>query len=69
MSLNYSKLRGKIKECGLTQESLASKSGMNPATLSAKLTGRSYFTVDEILCIASVLEIPKQSISEYFFTV
>ena len=68
MKLKYSKLLGKIKECDLTQETLAKKIGINKATLSAKLNGKFSFTVKEMLAIGMALNIPKGEIGDYFFT-
>lgn len=67
MKFNYSKLLGKIKECGLTQAEVAKAIGINKATLNAKLNGRYCFTTSEILAVSSILNIPKNEISNYFF--
>lgn len=67
MKYNYSKLLGRIKECGLTQERLADEIGKNKATLSAKLNGKFPFTADEMDAICVVLDVPNERIGEYFF--
>lgn len=67
MKAKYSRLLGKIRECGFTQEQLAKKIGINKGTLSAKLNNQFSFTVKEILAIGAALNIPKGEISEYFF--
>lgn len=64
---NYSKLLGKIREQGLTQEQVAKEIGKSEATLGAKLKGRGYFNTDEIDGICRVLNIPTESIGTYFF--
>lgn len=69
MKFNYSKLLGKIKECGLTQAQLAKEIGINKATLSAKLNGKFAFTTDEVLSISKRLNIPVNEMGKYFFTV
>ena len=68
MKFNYSKLRGGIRECRLTQKELAEAIGINKATLSSKLNGHFAFSIDEVLAISRVLNIPKAEIGEYFFT-
>ena len=67
MKFNYSKLLGKIKECGYTQEILADKIGIAISTMSAKLNNRNAFTTKEIGAICKELNIPKKDIGLYFF--
>ena len=69
MSKNYSKLLGRIRECGFTQESLAKAIGKNKSTISTKLNGRFPFTAKEIDDICKVLNIPNDEIGDYFFAV
>ena len=68
MNYNYSKLLGRIRECGFTQAELAQKIGINKGTLSAKLNNQFFFTTKEILAIGAVLNISKSEIGDYFFT-
>ena len=65
---NHSKLLGRIKEFGLTQEGLANAIDMNPGTLSFKLKNRSHFSTDEMCRICRILKIPTEEIGAYFFT-
>lgn len=67
MKFNYSKLLGKIKENGLTQEQLAKKIGKSNGTLSQKLNGRASFTANEMISICEILGIPLKDIGTYFF--
>lgn len=67
MKFNHSKLLGRIRECGFTQEQLAKAIGISKATLSAKLNNQFYFTAKEMYDICEVLNIPLSEISEYFF--
>lgn len=67
MSFDYSKLRGRMVERGVTQAQLAEKIGINKATLSVKLNGRYGFVTDEILSICKELGIHTEEISNYFF--
>lgn len=67
MAFNYSKLRGRITECGLTQAQLAESIGINKGTLSAKLNNQFNFTADEMLSIGAKLSIPTDEFGIYFF--
>ena len=69
MKFNYSKLLGKIRECGLTQAELAKAVGMSKTTLSAKLNNQFCFNAREMYAICEKLNIPITEISEYFFAV
>lgn len=69
MKFNYSKLLGKIRECGLTQATLAKMVGISKTTLSGKLNNQFYFTAIEMYAICEILDIPITEISEYFFAV
>ncbi|MBO7250846.1 MAG: DUF739 family protein [Clostridia bacterium] len=64
---NYSKLLGRIKECGLNQEKLAAALDKDKSTISAKLNNQSYFTQKEIDEICKILDIPNEAIVDYFF--
>lgn len=64
---NYSKLLGRMRECGITQEQLAKEIGKNESTLSAKLNNRSQFNAEEMDAICKVLDISNEEISTYFF--
>lgn len=65
---NYNKLRGRIRETGLTQEEVAKQINVNPATLSLKLNNASEFTQSEIRSICELLNISGHDLSDYFFT-
>lgn len=67
MAFNYSKLRGRIREYGLTQEQLATAVGISKATLSAKLNNKNSFTTTEIEAIRASLNIAEDEICKYFF--
>lgn len=64
---NYSKLLGRLREKGITQEELARKIGLNPSTLNIKLKSKSDFSQTEIRMICEVLDIPLEEIPAYFF--
>lgn len=69
MKFNYSKLLGRIRECGFTQATLAEAIGINKGTLCAKLNNQSFFTQPEMIAICRVLSIPHKAIPSYFFAV
>ena len=65
---DFSKLLGRIREFGFTQESLAKQIKINPQTLSWKLNNKSSFTIDEMDKICKLLDISLEEIGVYFFT-
>ena len=65
--MDYSKLRGRIAECGMTQKHLAEKIGVSEGQLCQKMSGRFTFKQKEILDICSVLGIDVGQISTFFF--
>lgn len=68
MHFDYSKLLGRIRERGFTQETLAKAIGMTAATLSLKLNNKAVFKQSEIKRICAALEIEDADIPGYFFT-
>lgn len=69
MKFNYSKLLGRMRECGFTQKQLAKAIGINTATLSLKLNNRFSFSQEEILAICKLLNIPICEIGDYFYAI
>lgn len=65
--MNFSKLRGKIKEVFGSQDAFAAAMGMNPSTLSAKLTGKTDWTSSEVELACKLLSIPLEEMHLYFF--
>lgn len=65
--INYSKLKGKIKEILGTQNKLAEILGLDETTISNKINSNTYFTQKEIFKICVILNIPHSYIPEYFF--
>ena len=65
---DFSKLRGKIKECYGTQTAFALALPTNEATLSNKLNNNVEFSSKEIMKSCVLLNIPHEKIPEYFFT-
>ena len=69
MKFNYSKLLGRMRELGFTQESLAVAIGKTKGTLNSKLNNQYSFTQSEMIAICDVLHIPYKEIHLYFFAV
>ena len=68
LSWNYDKLRGKIKEVCMTQDAFAKELKIGRVSLSQRLNNQLEFTQDEIYKACSILRIPSEEISSYFFT-
>ncbi len=68
MVFNYSKLRGRIKEYYGNQSDFAESIDLSSNSLSQKLNNRIRFTQDEMFKIMERLNIRKEEIYEYFFT-
>ena len=68
MSLDYSKLRERIRDMGLNQKQLASLIGVSEGQLCKKMNGEYVFKQNEIIRMCEVLDIPASEISSYFFT-
>lgn len=68
MQFDYSKLLGRIKEFGYTQENLAKETGMTKVTMNLKLNNKAFFTQPEIEKICKILRITPDEIGAYFFT-
>lgn len=64
---DYSQLLGRLKEKKITQDQLAAKMGISPASMNLKLCNKSPFKQDEILAICDVLNIISSEIPAYFF--
>ncbi len=67
MQFDYSKLLGRIKECGYTQESLAKRIGIAESSMCLKLNNKADFKKIEVFLICEALEIETQEIGAYFF--
>ena len=64
----YSKLRGKIKECFSQQSEFAQKLGISDTSLSNKLNNKTAFDQDEIYKIISMFDLNADEALAYFFT-
>ena len=66
--MSYPKLRGAIREKFGTQEAFAKAMEMHPATLSAKLSGKTDWSRLEIEGASRLLGLKADEIHAYFFT-
>lgn len=67
LKFDYSKLRGRIIEKGLTLEQFSKKVDISRTALYKKLNKDGEFTDYEMFKICNLLEIPVENVSEYFF--
>lgn len=67
MEFDYSKLLGRIKEYGYTQQTLAIAVGMSTSQLNQCLKSKSNFKHKKILAICKVLDIQICEIGPYFY--
>ncbi|MDF2538847.1 MAG: hypothetical protein K0S76_1868 [Herbinix sp.] len=68
MAFNYSKLKGRIVEKFGKQSLFAKAMKVSERTISLKLNNKIYFSQDEIVLAAKLLDIPENEIQVYFFT-
>lgn len=68
MAFDYSKLLGRIKECGFTQESLAKHIGIAESSMCLKLNNKANFRHNEMFLICKALKIEISEVGVYFFT-
>ncbi len=65
---DYSKLKGRIKECFSKQSEFAQKLGISEASLSYKLNNKNVFDQDEIQTAIDIFDLTAQETMDYFFT-
>lgn len=69
IALDYSKLRGRIREKQFLEKEFAEKMGMHKNTLSKKLNKGEPFDIDEAMKASEILGINiDESFHDYFFT-
>ena len=64
----YSELKQRIRAVFGTQAKFATAMGLNPATVSAKLNGRSDFSREEIEKTCGLLHVSLEEAHLYFFS-
>lgn len=62
----YAKLRGKMAEMDVTSTALANYLGRSSTYISAHMTHKYSWDVDEAYKILDLLKVPKEEIVEYF---
>ena len=67
IEFDYSKLRGKIRECGLTIEEVARKTGISKSTLVSHMSKGTGFRAEQAVRIARVLQL--EVLEPYFLAV
>lgn len=65
--MSYPKLRGRIREKYGRQEDFALAMGMDPSSLSSKLTGKTEWTRAEIVKACELLDVQLVDAHRYFF--
>lgn len=65
--MDYTLLRGRIRDHGLTQKDLAEKIGISEGQFCQKMAGNFMFRQDEINRICTLLEIQPAEIGSFFF--
>lgn len=68
MAFDYSKLEGLIVEKFKTQSNFAEALGWSNSRVSARLNGTAKFSTEDIKLWSSVLGIPDDKVTLYFFT-
>lgn len=68
MKFDFSKLRGRIVEKFGSQAAFAKALGISENSFSKKMNKKSRFSADDIVKMSELLEISKEEIGEYFFT-
>ncbi len=67
-TMDYSRLLGRLRECGLTQKELAEIIGISEGQMSQKIQGNYPFKQSEIGSVCDTLGINQTDIGLYFFT-
>lgn len=66
--MDYTKLRGRIRERGMTQKEVAEKVGISEGQFCQKMSGNFVFRQDEIDRISDLLDIDAAEIGAFFFS-
>lgn len=65
--MNKNKLKGKIVECGFTYKKMANFLGVSETTFTAKINGKTKFSIDEAKELSSRLCLNEDEILKIFF--
>lgn len=66
--MNYSKLRGRIKEIYGSETAMAQAMQISRVSLSNKLNNKTKMSVNDIQLFQNLLNINSADVGEYFFT-
>ena len=64
---SFAELRCRMIRCDVCQKDLAATAGIADATMTDRMAGRSYFRADEIMKIATRLNIAKEDYYQFSF--
>lgn len=68
MVVHLLKLKGKMVECGISQERMAEHLGINRSTLCRKMSGGGLgFTIGDVNKIIDILELTRDEVMSIFF--
>lgn len=62
----HGKLRAAMLEANMTRQNLAVATGLSPSTIDARMAGRVPWTITECHRIMRYLDLPLESMAEYF---
>lgn len=65
---DYSKLKGKLREKGLTYKTFGEKIGISETSVSERMNNNAQFTQEEMEKTMMILTEPLSRVDEYFFT-
>lgn len=65
--MDYSELRGRMEQLGLTRKEVAARIGVSESQLERKLAGEFVFRQDDIDKLVGLLGIDTRDIGRYFF--
>lgn len=65
--MKFLKLRGRIREKGLTEQDFARQLNLSRTSLSLRLNGKTAWNLPEIEASCQILSIPDTEVPEYFF--
>ncbi len=68
MDFDYSKIKGKIRELGMTQSDFAKAIGITEQTLNLRFKNKRPFTQIEIAKTMKLFREPIENVKKYFFT-
>lgn len=68
MNFDYSKIKGKIRELGLTQNDYAKYIGITEQTLNLRFKNKRPFTQPEMAKTMQLFDEPIENVKYYFFT-